>query len=159
LLKQNNKVKILVCNQFGIDLIKKFEGFKSNPYKCPAGVNTIGYGSTFYPDGSKVKLTDPAITEEKATDLLLDLLKPFQKSVDSFCRDDVNSNQFSALCSFCYNVGPNNLKGSTLLKKVNKDPNDLTIKDEFLKWNKSGGKTLTGLTIRRMAEAKLYFQS
>jgi lysozyme len=63
------------------------------------------------------------------------------------------------LCSFCYNVGPNNLKGSTLLKKVNKDPNDLTIKDEFLKWNKSGGKTLTGLTIRRMAEAKLYFQS
>ena len=152
-------MKILVCNQFGIDLIKKFEGFKSNPYKCPAGVNTIGYGSTFYPEGNKVKLTDPAITEEKATELLMDLLKPFQRSVDSFCRDDVNSNQFSALCSFCYNVGPNNLKGSTLLKKVNKDPNDLTIRDEFLKWNKSGGKTLTGLTIRRMAEAKLYFQS
>ena len=107
-------MKILVCNQFGIDLIKKFEGFKANPYKCPAGVNTIGYGSTFYPDGSKVKLTDPAITEQKATELLMDLLKPFQRSVDSFCRDDVNSNQFSALCSFCYNVGPNNLKGSTL---------------------------------------------
>ena len=97
-------MKILVCNQFGIDLIKKFEGFKANPYKCPAGVNTIGYGSTFYPEGNKVKLTDPAITEEKATELLMDLLKPFQKSVDSFCRDDVNSNQFSALCSFCYNV-------------------------------------------------------
>ena len=55
-------MKITDCNQLGIDLIKKFEGFKAKPYKCPAGVNTIGYGSTFYPDGSKVKLTDPEIT-------------------------------------------------------------------------------------------------
>ena len=151
-------MKITSCNQLGIDLIKKFEGFKAKPYKCPAGVNTIGYGSTFYPDGSKVKLTDSAITEEKATELLMDLLKPFQRSVDSFCRDDINSNQFSALCSFCYNVGPNNLKGSTLLKKVNKDPNDLTIKDEFLKWNKVKGIVNQGLVNRRSKERELFLK-
>ncbi len=66
-------------------------------------------------------------------------------------------NQFDALVSFCYNVGPANLKSSTLLKKVNINPNDPTIKNEFLKWTKAGGKVLKGLVTRRTAEAELYF--
>lgn len=149
-------MKISVTGQKGINLIKQFEGFLAKPYKCPAGIPTIGYGATYYPSGLKVTLNDKAITEAQATTMLMNMLKTYEKSVDSFCRDDINQNQFDALVSFAYNVGVNALKGSTLLKKVNKDPNDPTIRAEFLKWNKGGGKVLKGLTNRRIAEANLY---
>jgi lysozyme len=85
------------------------------------------------------------------------MLTQFEQYVDSFCIDTITQNQFDALVSFCYNVGPSNLKSSTLLKKVNLNPNDPTIKNEFLKWNRGGGKVLDGLTRRRQAEADLYF--
>ena len=75
----------------------------------------------------------------------------------SYCRDDISQSQFDALVSFAYNLGPNSLKSSTLLKKVNANPSDPTIKDEFLKWTKAGGKVLKGLVLRREAEAALYF--
>lgn len=150
-------MKVTKASQKGLDLIKRFEGLELKPYKCPAGIPTIGYGNTYYPSGSKVKLTDPAITKEKAEDLLKFLLGSYEKSVDSFCRDDISQNQFDALVSFAYNCGVNNLKSSTLLKKVNANPNDPTIKAEFLKWNKASGRVLTGLTKRRQAEADLYF--
>ena len=149
-------MKITKISNKGIELIKKFEGFRSKPYKCPAGVPTIGYGATFYEDGTKVKLTDNPITEEKATELLKNMLSIFEKYVDSYCVDTINQNQFDALVSFCYNVGQGNLKSSTLLKKVNKNPNDETISAEFMKWVKGGGKTLPGLVSRREAEANLY---
>lgn len=149
-------MKITKLSNKGLELIKKYEGFSAKPYKCAGGVNTIGYGSTYYPGGHKVSLTDAPITEQQATSLLKDLLVNFEKSVDSFCRDDINQNQFDALVSFAYNVGVNALKSSTLLKKVNANPNDATIKQEFLKWNKSNGKILKGLTIRRQEEAELY---
>jgi len=149
-------MKISVTGQKGINLIKQFEGFLAKPYKCPAGIPTIGYGATYYPSGLKVTLNDKAITEAQATTMLMNMLKTYEKSVDSFCRDDINQNQFDALVSFAYNVGVNALKGSTLIKKVNKDPNDPTIRAEFLKWNKGGGKVLKGLTNRRIAEANLY---
>jgi lysozyme len=77
--------------------------------------------------------------------------------VDSFCRDDISQSQFDALCSFAYNVGIGNLQKSTLIKKVNTNPSDPTIKDEFIKWNKGAGKVLAGLTKRRQAESDLYF--
>jgi len=150
-------MKITKCNTKGKAIIKKYEGFRSKPYLCPAKVPTIGYGSTYYENGVKVKLTDPPITEERASDLLDALLLHYEQGVDSYCRDDINENQFSALVSFAYNVGLGNLKSSILLKKLNKNPNDPTIKDEFLKWNKGGGKVLTGLTKRRTDEAQLYF--
>jgi lysozyme len=120
-------------------------------------IPTIGYGNTYYPSGAKVKLTDPAITKEKAEELLKFLLTSYEKGVDSFCRDDINQNQFDALTSFAYNVGVGNLQKSTLIKKVNKNPSDPTIRAEFMKWNKGGGKVLLGLTRRRQAEADLYF--
>lgn len=150
-------MKITKIGLKGIELIKSFEGLKLKPYKCPSSISTIGYGNTYYPSGAKVKPTDPAITKEKAEELLKFLVQSYEKSVDTFCRDDINQNQFDALTSFAYNCGVNNLKSSTLLKKVNANPKDVTIADEFMKWNKGGGHVLAGLTRRRQAEADLYF--
>ena len=150
-------MKVTKISQGGIDLIKKFEGLKLKPYLCSAGVPTIGYGNTFYENGKKVTLNDPVITEKRAEELLAYLLVSFEKYVDSYCRDDINQNQFDALVSFAYNLGPNSLKASTLLKKVNINPSDPTIKLEFLKWTKAGGRVLKGLVLRREAEASLYF--
>jgi lysozyme len=151
-------MKITKTGNKGIDLIKSFEGFKSKPYKCSAGVPTIGYGATFYPiTNKKVSLQDKEISELEAVELLHNMLIGYEKSVDTFCRDDINQNQFDALVSFAYNLGSNSLKTSTLLKKVNLNPNDESIKLEFMKWVKAGGKTLKGLVRRREAEANLYF--
>jgi len=150
-------MKITKIGTKGLELIKSFEGLKLKPYLCPAKVPTVGYGSTFYENDKKVKLTDPAITAQRANELLALDLKGFERYADSYCRDDINQNQFDALVSFCYNLGPANLKSSTLLKKVNLNPNDPTIAQEFLKWNKAGGRALKGLTKRRQAEADLYF--
>lgn len=151
-------MKITKTGAAGLEIIKSFEGFRSAPYKCPAGIPTIGYGATFYPDGKKVTLLDEHINEERATDLLKSMLVSFERYVDSYCRDDINQNQFDALVSFAYNLGPANLKSSTLLKKVNSNPSDETIRAEFMKWVKAGGKTLKGLVRRREAEANLYFK-
>jgi len=150
-------MKITKTGSKGIELIKSFEGFRGKPYKCPAGIPTIGYGATFYPDGKKVTMNDAPITEEKATELLQSMLISFEKYVDSYCRDDVNQNQFDALVSFAYNLGPANLKSSTLLKKVNANPSDESIRAEFMKWTRAGGRVLQGLVRRRTAEANLYF--
>jgi lysozyme len=150
-------MKITKLSQKGLELIKQFEGLKLKPYLCPASIATIGYGNTYYPNGQKVKLTDPAITQEKADELLKFLLVSYEKAVDSFCHDDISQGNFDALTSFAYNLGTNALQKSTLIKKVNANPKDVTIADEFLKWNKANGRVLVGLTKRRQAEANLYF--
>jgi lysozyme len=142
-------------SKLGIELIKHYEGFRSRAYKCPAGVVTIGYGTTYYPSGQRVKITDE-ITEQKAEELLLQNLVSYEKEVDVMTTDDITQSQFDALVSFAYNLGSNALKGSTLLKKVNKNTKDQTIPSEFSKWVKAGGKTLQGLVTRRISEAKLY---
>ena len=151
-------VKITKISDKGVDLIKQFEGFSSKPYLCPAKICTIGYGATFYQNGKKITMADKPITEKEAIELLKFMLARFEQYVDSYCVDSLTQNQFDALVSFCYNVGPANLKASTLLKKVNANPNDETIREELKKWNKGGGKVLKGLTRRREAEANLYFQ-
>lgn len=140
----------------GLNLIKKYEGFKASPYRCPAGIPTIGYGATYYPDGTKVKLTDKQITTREADTMLLNMLKHYEQGVDSFTTDKVNQNQFDALVSIAYNIGLQALKGSTLIRKVNLDPNDKTIKNEFMRWTKANGKVLDGLINRRKEEAELY---
>lgn len=142
----------------GIDLIKKFEGFRARPYLCPSGIPTIGWGNTTYPNGQKVKLSDPPITEAFANELLSDILLKFERGVIGLVKSKINQNQFDALVSFAFNSGLRNLARSTLLKKVNVNPIDPTIRSEFLRWNKSGGKVLAGLTRRREAEANLYFK-
>ncbi len=144
-------------NQKGIDLIKSFESLELQAYVCPAGVLTIGYGNTFYEDGTKVKKGDK-ITVERAKELFENVLyKKFIPEVDKLVSSEVNDNQFSALVSFAYNVGIGNFGGSTLLKLVNVNPDNPNIAFQFSRWNKSGGKILPGLTRRRKAESDLYF--
>lgn len=135
----------------GIDLIKKFEGCRLKAYRCSAGVPTIGYGNTYYEDGSKVKIGD-VITQERAESLLKELVKKYYHQ-----HTNITQNQFNAITSFCYNVGNGNYNKSTLKKKLLANPNDPSIRNEFMKWNKAGGKELLGLTRRRKAEADLYF--
>jgi lysozyme len=150
-------MKVTNISEVGVNLIKGFEGLSLKPYKCPAGVPTIGYGNTFYENGAKVKITDAQITEGRATELLKHSLEKFEQYVDSYCVDTITQHQFDALVSFCFNLGPANLKKSTLLKKVNTNPADETIRAEFMKWTKAGGKVLKGLVRRRTAEADLYY--
>lgn len=141
----------------GLDLIKKFEGFRNHPYKCSANVATIGYGNTYYLDGSKVTLNDAPITIKEGEELLKHIVKVYEDELNKYVTSPINQNQFDALVSFTYNLGVGALQRSTLLKKINKNPKDSTIKNEFLKWNKAGGKVLKGLTKRRNSEAYLYF--
>lgn len=149
-------MKVNQASAKGINLIKKYEGLSLKPYKCPAGLATIGYGATYYPNGIKVKLTDKSISKYEASTMLSNMLRHYEIAVDSYTRDDITQGQFDALVSFAYNCGLGNLKSSTLLKKVNANPSDPSIRQEFLKWNKGGGKVLAGLTKRRTEEADLY---
>jgi lysozyme len=141
----------------GYELIKRFEGYSAKPYKCPAGISTIGYGNTYYPNGTKVKITDKAITKEYANEILAHTADEFAEDVLKLVKSKITVNQLNALTSFAYNVGVANLQKSTLLKLVIINPNDGNIAKEFLKWNKAAGKVLNGLTNRRIAESALYF--
>ena len=142
----------------GLDLIKSFEGWFSHPYKDPIGIPTIGYGFTYYlPLRRPVSMKDKPITREQGEIMLREILVNYENDVLRLVKKPLTQNQFDALVSFTYNLGATNLSKSTLLKKVNKDPEDKSIAEEFVKWNKAGGKVLTGLTRRRKAEAQLYF--
>ena len=151
----------------GLKLIEFFEGLRLKPYLCSAKVPTIGIGTTIYPNGKKVTMKDAPITKEQAYEYLRHDVSKFEKDLNTLLgKTIVNQNQFDALLSFGYNVGMDidsdtkaeGLGDSTLLKKVKKNPNDQTIKAEFLKWNKAGGVVVNGLTIRRNKEADLYFK-
>jgi lysozyme len=144
-------------NKAGRDLIKKFEGCKLKAYKCPAGLWTIGYGNTFYPDGTKVKQGD-VITKARAEELFDTIVDDFAKEVDALVKSNVTENNFSALVSFAFNVGIGNFRRRTLLRKVNANPKDPSIRAEFMKWTRANNVVLKGLVRRREAEAKLYEQ-
>ena len=137
----------------GIDLIKKFEGLRLESYKCPAGLWTIGYGNTMWENTIKVK-ENQVIDIQRAEKLLTYWVNKYADKINL----KVNQNQFDALVSFAYNVGIGNFDSSTLKKKVIANPNDPTIRDEFMKWVSSKGKQLPGLVKRREAEANLYFK-
>jgi lysozyme len=147
----------MILDNKGYLLITKHEGLKLKPYLCPAKIPTIGYGNTYYADGKRVTLLDKDINKQQAFDMFKEIANRFAKRVDTLVTSNINQNQFNALVSFAYNVGTGNFSSSTLLKKVNKNPNDLTLKAEFLRWNKAGGKVLNGLTKRRNEEADIYF--
>jgi lysozyme len=138
------------------ELVKEFEGCKLKAYKCPAGIWTIGYGNTQYENGKAVKEGD-IITLKRAEQLLEIILIKFIQQVGELVKSNINQNQKDALTDFAYNCGVGNLKTSTLLKKVNDDPKDKTIRAEFEKWTRANGKVLNGLVKRRNAEANLYF--
>ena len=140
----------------GLSLIKSFEGLMLNPYLCSAGKPTIGWGSTYYPDGKKVTLQDKEITEEKAFEILEYIAnKDFGNNINKVVKVPLNQNQFDALVSFAYNVGNGNFNSSTLLRKLNSSDYEGAA-NEFKKWNRSGGKILAGLARRRKAEKELF---
>jgi lysozyme len=142
-----------------MSVIKKFEGCRLNAYPDPGTGGepwTIGWGNTIYANGQKVKKGD-VITKEDAESLLRFYVNQFLNSVDSVVKSEISENQLAALTSFAYNCGIGALQKSTLLKKVNLNPNDPTIRDEFMKWNKANKKIFPGLTRRRKDEADLYF--
>jgi lysozyme len=141
----------------GYDLIKEFEGLKLKPYLCSAQVPTIGYGSTYYENGKKVKLTDAPITKERADELFQIVADDFAKRVLPLVKKPLTQNQFNSIVSFAFNLGVRALQNSTLLRLVNINPNDAMIAKEFLKWNKAGGVIVKGLTNRRIKESALYF--
>jgi lysozyme len=147
----------MIASQNCINLIKLFEGYKPKAYLCPAGVVTIGFGSTMYTTGLKIKLGD-TINEQQGNELLMWELKNKSIVLQGL---NLNQNQFDSCLSFIYNLGIGAFAKSTLRKKILINPNDLLIKDEFMKWNKArvGGELmeLKGLTRRRIAEADLYF--
>ena len=134
----------------GIELIKSHEGRVLTAYKCPAGVWTIGYGHTADVSPGMV------IDETRAEELLRSDLKTAETAV-SRQNLNINQNQFDALVSFVFNVGPGNFERSTLMRKAKLNENDHTIAGEFAKWKYGGGRVLPGLVKRRKDEAELYF--
>jgi lysozyme len=149
-------MEIKQIDQSGIDFLINEEGLILHPYKDSVGIPTIGIGNTYYEDGTRVKMTDPAITKDRAINLFRIVLRNYENAVWSTTRDDINQNQFNALVSICYNIGVAGFKGSTLLKRVNLNPTDLLIRDAFLMWKNAGGKPV--LLARRRREADLYFK-
>ena len=146
----------MIVSKKGLDLIKEFESFKSKPYLCPSQKATIGWGSTYYPDGKKVTLQDKEITEEKAFEILEYIAnKDFESNINKVVKVPLNQNQFDALVSFAYNIGNGNFNSSTLLRWLNQG-NYKEASMQLLRWNKSKGIVLNGLTKRRKAEKELF---
>lgn len=140
----------------GLELIKEFEGFSSVAYLCSAKKATIGYGNTFWEDGTPVKIGDQ-ISKERAETLLKHVVDGFSVAVEVDIKIEVTQNQFDALVSLAYNIGLGAFKNSTLLRQLNRG-NFVGASQEFLRWDKSNGKPLPGLTRRRERE-KLLFES
>ena len=144
------------------ELCRHFEGFRSKPYLCPAGIPTIGYGSTYYSDGKKVSLTDPAMTETEARILLMyELQHTYAPGVRRLCPGlytealtTGNWAKFNAIVDFTYNLGVGRLQTSTLRRKIN--ANDWEgAKGQLMLWVRGNGRVLPGLVRRRQAECAL----
>ena len=133
----------------GKALIKKFEGCKLDSYRCSANVATIGYGHT------KDVIDGDSCTQDEAGQMLADDLAEFEGYVDKLVTVDLEQNQFDALVAWTFNLGPTNLKISTMLKELNAG-NYAKVPSEMKRWNKAGGKTLDGLIRRREAESLLW---
>lgn len=138
----------------GIALIKEFEGCKLTAYQDSVGVWTIGYGWTQPVDGKPIR-AGMVIKQETAERLLKTGLVSYESDVSRLVKVRLTQGQFDALVSFTYNLGARSLSTSTLLRKLNVGDYDGSA-DEFLRWNKAGGKVLNGLTRRREAERALF---
>jgi len=147
-LKYGGTINMHISNE-GINLIKKFEGCELEAYKDAVGVWTIGYGHT------KNVREGMTISKEQADNMLLNELDEYCEHVEKAVKIDLKQNEFDALVSWTYNLGPTNLNESTMLKVLNdKDFNE--VPHQIKRWNKAGGKVLQGLVRRREAEALLF---
>ena len=136
-------------SQEGIDLIKHVEGCELESYRCSANVLTIGYGTT------KNVVEGMKISQHQAEELLMKDLEEFEEYVEDLIDVPLEQNQFDALVAWTYNLGPTNLKTSTLRKVLNKGAYD-DVAEQIKRWNKANGKVLKGLVRRRNAEAELF---
>jgi len=136
-------------SQACVDLVKEFEGFRPTAYLCPAGVWTIGYGTT--------ENVDPGdeVTEQEAEEMLMDDLLEASKAIDDLVDVELTQQQYDALTSFVYNVGRDAFRNSTMLRLLNAGDYDGAAK-QFPRWNKGGGRVLAGLTRRRRAERQVF---
>ena len=142
--------------EIAAELCKRFEGFRAKPYLCPAGIPTIGYGSTYYADGKKVTLNDSLISPKAANDLLMyelqhTYLPGALRNCPVLATDERKCN---AIVDFCYNLGVGRLQTSTLKRKINAQDWD-GAKEQLMLWTKGGGKVLPGLLKRRQVECAL----
>ena len=137
-------------------LCRQFEGYRAKPYLCPAGVPTIGYGSTYYADGRKVTLEDAPMSEPDARSLLMyelqhTYLPGTLRQCPSLIADERKCN---AIVDFCYNLGIGRLQTSTLKRKINAGDWE-GAREQLMLWTRGGGKVLPGLVRRREAEKAL----
>lgn len=139
-------------DQRGLDFLIHEEGVVLHPYKDSVGLPTIGIGSRFYESGQEVKMTDPPITKERATELFKQTLKSYEITVEQAITANLTQNQFNALCSLCYNIGAPAFRKSTVAKTVNLDPYSTKIKDAWYMWKKP-----PELLPRRHREVEFYF--
>ncbi len=138
----------------GIALIKEFEGCKLTAYQDSVGVPTIGYGWTQPVDGKPIR-AGMTIKQETAERLLKTGLVRYESDVSRLVKVGLTQGQFDALVSFTYNLGTRSLSTSTLLRKLNAG-DYAGAANEFPRWNKAGGKVLSGLSRRREAERALF---
>jgi lysozyme len=149
-----------------LDMIVHHEGCKLRPYQCPALLWTVGVGHVIDPNHAKVLLAerkalpipsgwDRVLTMGEVDEILAKDLARFESGVRRLCPNGLNPGRFGALVSFAFNVGLGNLQNSTLRMKHNRGEFE-SAADEFMKWNKAGGKELKGLTTRRKDERALY---
>ena len=141
--------------QVAAALARRFEGLRLSPYLCSAGVPTIGFGATYYEDGTSVTLRDLPISKERAEALLLWMVRRvYLPAVVKLCPAVDKPQRIAALIDFTFNLGVGRLKGSTLRKRINAEQWEL-VPAELRKWTRGGGKVLRGLVIRREAEIAL----
>lgn len=140
----------------GIDLIRNFESLRLNAYDDGVGVWTIGYGTTKYPNGIRVKKGDTC-TLEQAKSYMQHDLKKFEQTVNRAVNVPINQNQFDALVSLAYNIGPTAFEESTLVKRLN-EGNYKSAANQFDVWVNAGGKRMQGLVNRRAAEKALFLK-
>lgn len=147
----------MIISQNGVLLIESFEGFSPTMYLDAAGLPTIGYG-TLIDEADEQWLKTATIDRSQAEQLLRDEMSYMEKRINMMLKNlNINQNQYDSLCSFAYNVGVENLRKSTLLRKVMANSFDPSIKNEFLRWVYANGRRLPGLITRRTKEAELYF--
>lgn len=144
-------------SQAGLELIKHFEGLRLDAYQDSVGVWTIGYGSTYWPDGRRVKKGDRLANEKEAETLLRATVADFERGVNRIVKVHITQNQFDALVSFAFNLGVAALEKSTLIRKLNQI-DMIPVANEFSRWTKAGGKELEGLRRRRAAERELFLK-
>ena len=133
----------------GIELLKKFEGCKLEAYQDSVGVWTIGYGHT------KGVYKGMTISQDDAEEMLEEEMKEYEGYIEEYVEVPLSQNEFDALVCWVYNLGPTNLRNSTLLMVLNQSKFD-EVPEQIKRWNKAGGEVLKGLVRRREAEALLF---